>query len=75
MTFGAGSTGGNYSILQTEAQQPYKKSSDENSGDYGLMMGNGCGFSRRVAVTRGTDPARTPIVQPYQTIYAWRRTA
>ena len=75
MTFGAGSTGGNYSILQTEAQQPYKKSSDENSDEYGLMMGNGCGFSRRVAVTRETNPERTPIVQPYQTIYAWRRTA
>ena len=75
MTFAAGSAGGLYSILQTEAQQPYKKCVDEVNQDYGLMLSNGCGFSRRVAVTRDTDPAKTPIVQPYQTIYAWRRTA
>ena len=75
MTFGAGSAGGLYSILQTEAQQPYTKCGDEANQDYGLILSNESGFSRRVAVTRGTDPAKTPIVQPYQTVYYWRRTA
>lgn len=73
-TFNAGATGGSYSIAQTEAQQPFKRSSEESSLDYGLMNGNSCGFGRRVAVSRNATPERTPIVPPYQTIYAWRRT-
>ena len=72
MTFGAGATGGRYTSDQINLANPQSAGFVANSPNYAdrcivRKESGGWTASERDAMIR--------LVQPYQTIYAWRRTA
>ncbi len=72
MTFGAGGAGGRYTSDQINLANPQKAGYVANSPNYA----NRCIVRKDSGGWHASEKAANiRIVQPYQTIYAWRRTA